>query len=165
MNINELKQFEGKKVQLKSIYENTYIGIITEIDIENGLVSIKELIFAEVVFAIEEVKNVKLIIERVVVKSLDIIKVLEAQTKIRDEQAESKNFSLSQLSKLNKLIEGEGKYISTCLWDLMYFKINGLYINNNKVCYKSYDKASKKILKFLNENNDLIIKNFNYIIA
>ena len=99
-------------------------------------------------------------------QTIDIIKILENQQKARDQQAEQKKFSLSQLSRLNKLVESENGYISSALWDLLLFNVNDLYINENRnVCYKSFHKASKRVLKFLNQYNKLIINNFNYIMT
>lgn len=92
-----------------------------------------------------------------------IIKILEQQEIERKRDAEQKIFSLSQLSRLNKLVESVDGSISSSLWDLLYFNVNNLYINNNQVCYKSFYKPSKRIVKFLNQYNDLIIQNFNYI--
>lgn len=100
------------------------------------------------------------------IQTIDIAKILENQNKIRDQQAELKIFGLSQLTRLNRLIEVENGYITSTLWDLLLFNVNDLYINDNRnVCYKSFYKASKRIINFLQQYNNLIINNFDYIMT
>ena len=99
-------------------------------------------------------------------KTNDIIKILENQIIERDRQAELKIFGLSQLSRLNKLVEKENYYITSSLWDLLLFNVNDLYINENgTICYKSLSKPSKRIIKFFLQFNDIIVDNINYIMT
>ncbi|MGJ0846595.1 hypothetical protein ACR77J_07895 [Tissierella praeacuta] len=97
---------------------------------------------------------------------IDVIKILENQQKQRDAEAELKIFSLSQLSRLNKLIEQNNGYITNHLWDLLLFNVNDLYIKDGKVGYKTFSKTpSKKIMNLLKQYNDIIIDNFSYIMT
>ena len=56
--MENLKSLVGQRVTLTSIYGGTYNSTLTEF--EDELVTIKNEGFMEIVFAIEEVKNVEL---------------------------------------------------------------------------------------------------------
>ena len=91
------------------------------------------------------------------------ITALENREKKLNEESKLKKFDLCQLGRLSEIAEKNDKFISSALWDLMFFNINDLIVKDNKVCYTSFYKPSKRIMKFLSENNELIIKNFDYI--
>jgi hypothetical protein len=67
------------------------------------------------------------------IQTIDIINILEANNRQRDLEATQKKFSLSQLSRLNKIIENNDGFISSALWDLLLFKVCDLFINDNEM--------------------------------
>lgn len=99
-------------------------------------------------------------------QTIDIVKILNNSREKINKQNESKKFNLSQLSKLNRLIEAEGGYISSSLWDLLLFNVDDLFLNEDeKICYTSLYKPSKKVNKFFLEYNNLIKNNLSYIMT
>jgi len=97
-------------------------------------------------------------------QTIDLVTILNNNREKINKQNESKKFNLSQLSRLNKLVEAEGGYISSCLWDLLLFNVNDLFLNEDeKICYTSLYRPSKKVNKFLLEYNNLIKNNLSYI--
>ena len=93
-----------------------------------------------------------------------VIKILENEREESRKRAEQKKFSLGQLRRLNRLVESEGSYISSALWDLLLFKVDDLQITaSGNISYVSADKPSKRVISFLAKYNKLIVDNLHYI--
>ena len=93
-----------------------------------------------------------------------IIDVLEKQEKERKAQAMQSEWSLTNVRRLTEVLEKAGATVSSHLWDLFCFNINGLRINQDgKVCYLSFYKPSKRILNIFARYNNVIVENFDYI--
>lgn len=90
---------------------------------------------------------------------------------INKQEQERKNipqveWGIKQRNNLVKILEQNDVSITDNLYDMLLFNINGLRINNNgQICYLSYYLESKKIMKLLRQNNQLIKDNFKYITA
>lgn len=94
-----------------------------------------------------------------------IIDILKKQEQERKNQPVVE-WGISQRNRLVKILEQNGVTITDHMWDLLLFNINGLRINaEGKVCYLSYYPESKKIMKLLRQNNELIKNNFNFIVS
>ena len=93
-----------------------------------------------------------------------IVDIFKKQEQERKNQPITE-WGVLQRSKLVKILETNGVTITDHMWDLLLFNINGLRINaEGKVCYLSYYPESKKIMKLLRQNNELIKNNFNFIV-
>ena len=75
------------------------------------------------------------------------------------------NWGLTQVSKLNNLLEEKDIYISNNLWDLLLFNIKNLYCNNDKISIEWRKNQSKKVVKLIRENYKLIVNNYNNIMS
>ena len=94
-----------------------------------------------------------------------LIDIIEKQEQERKNQP-MVEWGIRQRNNLVKILEQNGINITDNLYDMLLFNINGLRINNDgKVCYLSYYPESKKIMKLLMQNNQLIKDNFKYITA
>lgn len=97
---------------------------------------------------------------------IDIVGILERQKEQVMADARLKVFGLSQLRRLNEVIEDVGGYITTNVWDLLLFNVNDLYIKDGKIGYTTFNKVpSKKIIKLLNQYNCIIIQKLDYIMT
>ena len=93
-----------------------------------------------------------------------IVKILEQKEQQLKEEAKQRSFGLSQLRKLNNIIEQNGGEISNYLWELLLFNINELRLIDGKVCYTSFYKPSKRVLSLFARYNKVIVENFDYIV-
>lgn len=84
--------------------------------------------------------------------------------KIKTEMAQRAEWGMGQRKKLVDLIEKTGEIITNHVWDLLLFNVNGLRINNNKVCYLSFYKESKRLTSLFARHNKLIVEHFDEII-
>ena len=74
------------------------------------------------------------------------------------------NWGLSQVSRLNHILEGKEVYISDNLWDLLIFNVQDLYCNDGKISIVwRLNQKSKKVIKLIQENYQLIVDNYKYI--
>lgn len=93
-----------------------------------------------------------------------VIDILQKQEEQRREQAKQSEWGLSNVRTLTRILEENGANITSHMWDLLLFNINGLRINESgKVCYISFYKPSKRILELLARYNNIIVKHFNEI--
>lgn len=94
-----------------------------------------------------------------------IVKIFENEYNKRQEEYKNpREWGLSNVRILTRILEENGATISSHMWDLLLFKVNGLRINENKkVCYLSFDKPSKRILELFARYNNVIIDNFDKI--
>jgi len=74
------------------------------------------------------------------------------------------NWGLTQVRKLNELLEEKEVYISSNLWDLLLFNIKSLYCNDGKISIEWRDNQSKKVIKLIKENYQLIVNNYEKIL-
>lgn len=73
-------------------------------------------------------------------------------------------WGLSQVSRLNKLLEEKGVYISNSVWDLLIMNVQDLYCKDGKISVVwRLNQKSKKVIKLVQENYQLIVENYNYI--
>lgn len=92
-----------------------------------------------------------------------IIDIINKQEQERKSQP-IVEWGISQRNKLVSVLGQNGVIISDSLYDMLLFNVNGLRINNDgKLCYLSFYPESKKIMKLLRQNNELIKSNFNFI--
>ncbi|MDD4624539.1 MAG: hypothetical protein PHX40_04130 [Bacilli bacterium] len=92
-----------------------------------------------------------------------IIDIINKQEQERKSQP-IVEWGIFQRNKLVSVLEQNGVIISDSLYDMLLFNVNGLRINNDgKLCYLSFYPESKKIMKLLRQNNELIKSNFNFI--
>lgn len=76
------------------------------------------------------------------------------------------NWGLSQVNRLSNILEEKGIYISESLWDLLIFNVQELYCNDGKISVVwRLNQQSKKVIKLIQKNYELIIDNYNYIMA
>jgi len=73
------------------------------------------------------------------------------------------NWGLTQVNKLNKLLEEKEIYISDNLWDLLIFNVKDLYCNDGKISIEWRGNQSKKVIKLIKENYQLIVNNYDSI--
>lgn len=93
-----------------------------------------------------------------------VLKILEKKEEKR-RSISVQPWGMSQRTKLVDLLEDNGAYISESVWDLLLFNINELVLTENgNITYKSYYKASKKLIKLFTDYRDLIKENFDYIV-
>ena len=94
-----------------------------------------------------------------------IIDIIEKQEQER-KNIPQVEWGIRQRNNLVKILEQNGINITDNLYDMLLFNINGLRINNNgQICYLSYYPESKKIMKLLRQNNQLIKDNFKFIVT
>lgn len=94
-----------------------------------------------------------------------VLKILEKEEEKRN-NTPVQPWGMSQRTKLVNLLENNGAYISESVWDLLLFNVNELILTENgNIDYKSYYKASKKLIKLFTDYKDIIKENFDYIIA
>jgi len=74
------------------------------------------------------------------------------------------NWGLTQVRKLNELLEEKEVYISSNLWDLLLFNIKSLYCNDGKISIEWRDNQSKKVIKLIKENYQLIVNSYEKIL-
>jgi hypothetical protein len=73
-------------------------------------------------------------------------------------------WGITQRRRLVEILEQNNINVSDSLYNMLLTHINGLRINESgKVCYLSYYPESKKIMTLLQQNSNIIKKNFNYI--
>lgn len=89
------------------------------------------------------------------------IQALENERKRID--AMQGNWGLSQVGRLNKLLEEKDIYISESLWDLLIFNVKNLYYNDGKISIEWRGNQSKKVIKLIKENYQLIANNYDSI--
>ena len=78
-------------------------------------------------------------------------------------KAQQGNWGLGAVSRLNKLLEEKDIYISESLWDLLIFNVKNLYCNDGKISIEWRGNQSKKVIKLIRENYQLIVNNYNVI--
>ena len=93
-----------------------------------------------------------------------IIDILKNQEEQRKEQAKQSEWGLSNVRRMTNILELNGANITSHIWDLLLFNINGLRINEaGRVCYLSFYKPSKRILDLLARYNKVIVEHFDEI--
>lgn len=76
------------------------------------------------------------------------------------------NWGLSQVNRLSNILEEKEICISESLWDLLIFNVQDLYCNDGKISVVwRLNQQSKKVIKLIQKNYELIIDNYNYIMA
>lgn len=81
------------------------------------------------------------------------------------------NWGMSERNKLVEVLEKNEIYVTESEWDLLLFNIKDLYLENNKLSLvwqkntKGKELVSKKVLKILRNNLELIKNNYNHIFS
>lgn len=93
-----------------------------------------------------------------------VIDILQKQEEQRKLQAKQSEWGLSNVRTMTNILESNGANITSHMWDLLLFNINGLRINEaGRVCYISFYKPSKRILNLLARYNKVIVEHFDEI--
>lgn len=76
------------------------------------------------------------------------------------------NWGLSQVNRLNNLLEEKEIYISESLWNLLIFNVQDLFCNEGKISIVwRLNQQSKKVIKLIQANYKLIVENYSYIMT
>ena len=76
------------------------------------------------------------------------------------------NWGLSQVNRLNNLLEEKEIYINESLWNLLIFNVQDLFCNEGKISIVwRLNQQSKKVIKLIQANYKLIVENYSYIMT